>query len=105
MPEENVPASRPQTPIIESPSGTTDPDNSNSGVSAYVIFAIAIALLAVTLLSLSSCVSAVGTFVANDIAEKDETTLDSDDLETLDELTDRDFHEDGFPGGEPLSHT
>ena len=55
---------RPETPIIESASGTTDPENANSGIAAYVIFGAAVALLAVLCLGITSCVSTLGTIAA-----------------------------------------
>ena len=64
MPEDNAPARRDETPVVEGPSATTDRDNANSGPAAYVIFAIAVALLVVLVMSLTSCVGALGTFVA-----------------------------------------
>lgn len=64
MTYDNPPNRRPTTPTIESPSGTTDPDNSNSGPAAYVIFAVAIGLLVLLLLGVSSCVSAIGSIVS-----------------------------------------
>lgn len=64
MTYDNLPDHRPTTPTIESPSGTTDPDNSNSGPAAYVIFAVAIGLLVLLLLGVSSCVGAIGSIVS-----------------------------------------
>ena len=62
MPEDNAPARRDETPVVEGPSATTDRDNANSGPAAYVIFAIGDPD---TLYSaLTSCVGALGTFVA-----------------------------------------
>lgn len=45
------------TPIVESASATTDPDNQNSGPGAYIIFGVVVALLALLILSFSSCTS------------------------------------------------
>ncbi|HIZ17744.1 MAG TPA: hypothetical protein IAA22_01340 [Candidatus Olsenella stercoravium] len=64
MTYDNLPDHRPTTPTIESPSGTTDPDNSNSGPAAYVIFTLAAGLLVLLLLGVSSCVGAIGSIVS-----------------------------------------
>lgn len=48
---------RADTPIVESASATTDPDNQNSGPGAYIIFGVVVALLALLILSFSSCTS------------------------------------------------
>lgn len=86
-------------PVIETASATTDPDNARSGPGAYVAFAIAAALVALFVLGLSSCVAAVGDFVASDIGRSEcvhEDYLPWEDEEpptlSLDE-------------GEPLSRT
>lgn len=55
-----------QTPIIESASGTTDPENSHSGGAAYVIFGLAVVLLVLLCLGISSCTSTLGTLVSTD---------------------------------------
>ena len=51
-------------PVVESASGTTDPENSSSGIGAYVIFGVAVALLAVLCLGVSSCTGMLGTLAA-----------------------------------------
>lgn len=50
----------PQETVIESASATTSPDNSNSGSAAYVIFGVAVALVALIAIGFSGCVSALG---------------------------------------------
>ena len=66
MPEEDAPSTSIEKPrVIEGPSATTDPDNANSGPIAYVLFGLAIGVLALMLMSLTSCVDALGTLVAN----------------------------------------
>ena len=52
-------------PVIESASGTTDPDNSSSGIGAYVVFGVAVALLAVLCLGVSSCTGMLSTLAAH----------------------------------------
>lgn len=51
-------------PVIESASGTTDPENSSSGIGAYVVFGVAVALLAVLCLGVSSCTGMLSTLAA-----------------------------------------
>ena len=62
---------RTETPVIESASGTTDPENSRSGGAAYVIFGLAVALLVVLCLGVSSCTSALGTLVSAGLDDTD----------------------------------
>lgn len=51
---QNAPA-----PLIEGPSATNSPDNSNSGAAAYVIFGVALAIVVLLLGSVVSCTSGV----------------------------------------------
>ncbi|MBM6774045.1 hypothetical protein [Olsenella profusa] len=54
---------RPDPPqIIEGPSATTDPENARSGNAAYVIFGVAVAVLVLLALSLSSCATSLTQF-------------------------------------------
>ncbi len=48
---------RADAPIMESASGTTDPDNQNSGPGAYIIVALVLGVLLILTASLSSCTS------------------------------------------------
>lgn len=50
----------PATPIIESASATTSPDNSNSGPFAYVITVVAVGALLLLVTSLTSFASTIG---------------------------------------------
>lgn len=45
-----------QRSVIESASGTTDPDNSRSGAGAYVVFLVVVGLLLALVTSASGCV-------------------------------------------------
>lgn len=45
------------SPVIETPGGTTSPDNSRSGAAAYVIFGVSVGILLALVLMLSSCMS------------------------------------------------
>lgn len=53
-------ASEEQPRYIESASATTNPDNANSGAKAYVIAAIAIAVLLGISIGIGSCAALVG---------------------------------------------
>lgn len=71
---ETTPAERPA--IVESASGTTSPDNADSGPFAYVAFGIGVALLALLVLSFTSCVGSVAKIAAvgaerNDVRVRD----------------------------------
>lgn len=54
--------------IIEGPSATNSPDNSNSGNGAYVIFAVAVAVVVLLASSLGSCVAGIAELVTSDFA-------------------------------------
>lgn len=92
MPEEhcanNCEALAPATPIIETAGGTTDPDNANSGSGVYVLFAVVVALLILATFALASCVGAIGSYVASDIAQNEgiELDFDRDPLDDLERL-------------------
>ena len=45
------------SPVIETPGGTTNPDNSRSGGAAYVIFGVSVGIILALVLMLSSCMS------------------------------------------------
>ena len=100
MTPENLPEHQSHVPVIESPSGTTDPNNRHSGVGAYVIFAIAVCLLALLLLSVTSCVSTLGAVVSSSYDEHVVDMGDSDDLDWLEEELTDDY---GWSHHEPLS--
>ena len=77
-------------PVVETASGTTDPSNSRSGHSAYVITALAIGLMLLMGMGLSSCMGFVAEVAANSMEESgsyggDTTWLYEDDGEGLDE--------------------
>ena len=55
----------PESPVIESASGTTDPRNSDSGSTAYVVFGVVVALLALLAMSVSSCSTALGSIAGS----------------------------------------
>lgn len=55
----------PEAPVIESASGTTDPRNSESGPTAYVVFGVVVALLVLLAMSFSSCSSALGSIASS----------------------------------------
>jgi hypothetical protein len=57
-------ASEDKPSYIESASATTNPDNVNSGVKAYVITAVAIVLLLALSVTMSSCMAAMGAIAA-----------------------------------------
>lgn len=103
MSEESTPERRDETPVIEGPSATTDPGNADSGPTAYVVFAIAVALLALLVLSLTNCVSALGTFVATHYDEPEfESSPDTPD--EWDWEHDFDEHVNGdWDASEPLT--
>lgn len=63
-------------PVVETASATTDPDNARSGPGAYVAFALAAALVALFVFGLSSCVAALGDFVASDIGRSERVNAD-----------------------------
>lgn len=85
MTPDDLTEQQPQSPIIESASGTTDPNNRHSGAGAYVIFAIAVALLALLLFSVTSCVNALGPLVASSYEEDVFGPYGSDELDWLDD--------------------
>lgn len=80
--------------VIESASGTTDPENASSGPAAYVVFLVVVALLVALATGVSGCVSslaevAVGS--AGRLSERapsrdervEEIDLDLDDVHDL----------------------
>ena len=59
-------------PVIESASGTTSPDNQNSGAFAYVVFGVVVGLLLLVVGGLSSCTSSLLRLAALGIGTVDE---------------------------------
>lgn len=97
--DEGAPPREAEPRVIETPSGTTDPGNASSGPLAYILFLVAAALLALSLMSLASCVSTMSAIVSSG-AEEDWPT--AHDLERLDEILDEET--DGlFPDGFDLT--
>ena len=80
----------PQTPVIETASATTDPENSNSGPGAYVAFGVVAVILLLLVFVLTSTLSSLGTYIANDIEASGHSKY-RDQLEELfdEELIDR----------------
>ena len=89
-----------RTPIIESASATTDPENSNSGSGAYVVFLVVACLLLALVSSMSSCVGGL----ANVARETAERKVDNVELRLFNDLGDCDATEDLF-STEPVSRT
>lgn len=84
MPQPSDADERGQKSVIEGPSATTDPDNANSGPGAYLLFALAIALLVALYLGLASCVDSLGAIAANTYRD-DYTTQQWEYEEQLDQ--------------------
>ena len=62
----------PEAPVIESASGTTDPRNSESGPTAYVVFGVVAGLLVLLAMSVSSCTAALGSIASSSYLWEDE---------------------------------
>ena len=62
----------PESPVIESASGTTDPRNSESGPTAYVVFGVVVGLLVLLAMSISSCTAALGSIASSSYLWEDE---------------------------------
>lgn len=73
----------PTAPIIESASGTTDPDNANSGSGAYVAFAVVAAIILMLTLFLTNFVGAIGDSFVTDMEGSEALTRDLDDMDDL----------------------
>lgn len=89
-----------RTPIIESASATTDPNNSKSGSGAYVVFLVVACLLLALVSSLSSCVGGL----VNVAWETAEHKVDNVELRLFNDFDDYDAAEDLF-STEPVSRT
>ena len=78
------------TPLIEGPSATNSPDNSDSGNAAYVIFAFAVAVVVLLASSLGSCVAGIARLATSGCgyyADAYGPTFDDEDLhDMLEEL-------------------
>ena len=79
----------PAPSIIETASATTDPDNSNSGSVAYVLFGVVAVLMLLLVLLVTSIIGSLGTYVSTDIALNN-SPIDVEDLRDIDELLEED---------------
>lgn len=75
--------------IIETASATTDPDNSNSGPSAYVLFGVVAVLMLLLVLLVTGIIGSLGTYVSTDIALNN-SPIDVESLPDIDELLEED---------------
>ena len=89
-----------RVPIVESASATTDPDNSKSGATAYVVFLVVACLLLAFVSSLSSCVNGFAD-LAMDTADR---RIEDVDRRFHEEPRDYGGDEDVF-SNEPVSRT
>ncbi len=75
--------------IIETASATTDPDNSNSGPAAYVLFGVVAVLMLLLVLLVTGIIGSLGTYVSTDIALNN-SPIDVESLPDIDELLEED---------------